>query len=243
MVVGHFRVIHAAGIQIGHVERLSVFPEFRHGNHFSQQGRNVQHDILRDMAASRPRIRNKLLFIQGLGDGEGLLRCQVIMDVAIFLERGQVVQKRGLLESPLVFRPSDCRHRTGSDFPVCRLCRILFLELFRVDEHAVRVLPFQREVQLPVRGRDEIPVLLEAGTYHGERRGLYTSYGVVRRAGSYRQRAARVHAHQPVRLCPAVGGGIQAVVVAAVPEVRQTLADGLVGERGDPQAFERFGIA
>ena len=107
----------------------------------------------------------------------------------------------------------------------------------------MRVLPFQREVQLPVRGGDEIPVLLEAGTDHGERRGLYTSYGVVRRAGGYRQGTARVHAHQPVRLCPAVGGGIQAVVVAAVPEVRQTLADGLVGERGDPQAFERFGIA
>ena len=243
MVVGHFRVIHAAGIQIGHVERLSVFPEFRHGNHFSQQGRNVPHDILRDMAASRPRIRNKLLFIQGLGDGEGLLRCQVIMDVAIFLERGQVVQKRGLLESPLVFRPSDCRHRTGSDFPVCRLCRILFLELFRVDEHAVRVLPFQREVQLPVRGGDEIPVLLEAGTDHGERRGLHTPDGVVRRAGGYRQCAACVHAHQPVRLCPAVSGGIQAVVVAAVPEVRQALADGLVGERGYPQALKRFGIA
>ena len=147
------------------------------------------------------------------------------------------------MESPLAFRLGDCRHRTGSDFPVCRLCRILLLELFRVDEHAVRVLPFQREVQLPVRGGDEIPVLLEAGTDHGERRGLHTPDGVVRRAGGYRQCAACVHAHQPVRLCPAVSGGIQAVVVAAVPEVRQALADGLVGERGYPQALKRFGIA
>ena len=112
-----------------------------------------------------------------------------------------------------------------------------------MDEHAVRVLPFQREVQLPVRGGDEAPVLLEAGADHGECRGLHTPDGAVRRAGGCRQRTARVQADEPVRLCPAVGGGIQAVVAAALPQVRHAFTDGLVGKRGDPQAFERLGIA
>ena len=165
------------------------------------------------------------------------------MDVAVLLERGQVIQQRGLLECFLAFHPGDRRRGTGSDFLVCRFCRSLVLELFRVEEHAVRVLPFQGEVQLPVRGGYETPVLLEAGADHGECRGLHAPDGVVRRAGGYRQRAAGVHAHQPVRLCPAVGGGIQAVVIPAVPEVRHALADGLGGERGDPQALERFGVA
>ena len=86
----------------------------------------------------RPRIRNKASFHTRIGRWRGSSPLSGHNGRCNLLKRGQVVQKRGLLESLLVFRPSDCCHRTGSDFPVCRLCRILLLELFRVDEHAVR---------------------------------------------------------------------------------------------------------
>ncbi len=102
---------------------------------------------------------------------------------------------------------------------------------------------FQRDMQLPVWSGDEVPVFLEACAYHGERGSLHTAYGVVRRSGGCRQGAARVHAHQPVGLRTAVGGGIEAVVSASLPEVRHALADGLVGKRGDPQPSEGLGIA
>ncbi len=98
-------------------------------------------------------------------------------------------------------------------------------------------------MQLPVWSGDEVPVFLEACAYHGERGSLHTAYGVVRRSGGCRQGAARVHAHQPVGLRTAVGGGIEAVVSASLPEVRHALADGLVGKRGDPQPSEGLGIA
>ena len=92
MVVGHFRVVHAAGVQGGEVERLPVFPEFRHGGNLFQQFRDMRHDILRDVAASRPRVGNELLFIERLGDVQRLGRRQVEMHVAVLLERRQVVE-------------------------------------------------------------------------------------------------------------------------------------------------------
>ena len=64
MVVGHFRIVHAAGVQAGEVEMLSVFLEFRHGGHFLQQGRDVPHDIPGDMTASRSRVGYQFLLVQ-----------------------------------------------------------------------------------------------------------------------------------------------------------------------------------
>ena len=65
----------------------------------------------------------------------------------------------------------------------------------------------------------------------------------VRGAGGYGQGTAGVHAHQPVRLGAAVGGGIQAVIRRTVLQFLQTFPYGLVGERGDPQPSERFRTA
>ena len=242
MMVGHFRVVHASGIQAGKVKSVPVFPELGHSHDFLQQDRNMRHDIFGYVSASRPRIGNQFLLIQRLGDGKGLVRRQVVVDVAVLLECGQVVEKRGLLECPLAFRLGDCRNGFGRYFPVCRLCRSLLLELLRVDELPVRLSLLQRDVQLPIGSGNEVAVLLEACAYHGECRGLYPPDGVVRRTGGYRQRAAGIHAHQPVRLCPAVRCGIETVITASVLEVCHAFADGLVRERGDPQPSERLGI-
>ena len=98
-------------------------------------------------------------------------------------------------------------------------------------------------MQLPVWCGYETAVLPVAAAYHGERRSLHPSDRVVGRAGNDGQGTAGVHAHQPVCLRAAVGGGIQAVVFRAVLQFLQTFSYGLVSKRGDPQASERFRAA
>ena len=43
------------------------------------------HDILRDITAARSRVGDQFLFVQGLGDGKGLVRRKVVVDVAVLL--------------------------------------------------------------------------------------------------------------------------------------------------------------
>ena len=243
MVVGHFRVVHAAGIQCAEVECLSVFPKFRHGRNLFQPFRDVHHDILRDMAASRPRIGHQLLLVERLGDVQCLVRRQVEVHVAVFLQCRQVVEQRRLLHGFLSFRFRDFSHGAGRDAPVCGFRFRLVLEVPDVEEAAVRFPAVQRDVELPIRRGYKFPVFLEPCAYHGQRRGLHPPDGTVRGAGGYGQGTAGVHAHQPVRLGAAVGGGIQAVVFGTLLQFLQTLPYGLVGERGDPQPPERFRTA
>ena len=124
--------------------------------------------------------------------------------------------------------------------PVCCFGLRLVVEVPDMEETAVCAFPLQGDMQLPVRGGDESPVFLEPGAYHGQCRGLHPPDGTVRSAGDDGQGPAGVHAHQPVRLRAAVGGGIQAVVFRAVLQFLQTFPYGLVGQRGNPQAAERF---
>ena len=69
MMVGHFRVVHASGVQAGKVKGAAVFLEIRHGRDFLQQVRDKRHDILRDMAAAGSRVGNQFLLVQRLRDG------------------------------------------------------------------------------------------------------------------------------------------------------------------------------
>ena len=59
MVVGHFRGIHAPGVQSGKIESASVLPEQRHGNDFFQQGGYIRHDIFGYVPAARSRVRDQ----------------------------------------------------------------------------------------------------------------------------------------------------------------------------------------
>ena len=165
------------------------------------------------------------------------------MNITVLLEGCQIVQERSLLEYLPSLHFSDCYHRSGGNTLVCRFRHILVLELLRVDELPVPVVPFQHYMQLPVWCGDEVTVLLEACAYHGKGRCLYPSDGVVHRTGGCRQCAAGIHAHQPIRLRPAVRGCIQAVISGSFLEACHSLTDGLVGKRGDPQPFERLGTA
>ena len=180
MVIGHFRGIHAPGVQSGKVESASVLPEQRHGNDFFQQGGYIRHDIFGYVPAARSRVRDQFLLVQGLGDGKSLVRRKVVVDVAVLLKGGQVIQKWGLLENRTTLHFGDCHRRAGNDASVCRFRRFLVPEVLRMDEQPVRLSLLQRDMQLPIRDGNEVTVLLEACAYHGEGRGLHPSDGVVR---------------------------------------------------------------
>ena len=76
--------------------------------------------------------------------------------------------------------------------------------------------------------------------HHGERGRLHAADGEVLAVGE-RVGAGEVHADQPVGAAAAAGGVGEAVVVAAGAERVEAFADGVGGERGDPQAAHRLG--
>ena len=81
-------------------------------------------------------------------------------------------------------------------------------------------------------------VLPVAGAHHGQRGCLHTSEGVGAPACGDGHGLRGVDAYQPVGLTACLGGMVEAVVAAALFEVAQPLADGLVGEGADPEAYE-----
>ena len=240
MVVRHFSVVHAAGVETCKVEDSGAGGESRHDQDSFQQSGHAGHHVVRDVAASRSRVGNEFLLVERLGDVQRLCRGQVEMHVAVLLECRQVVEQRRLLQGSPAFHLRDRRTGIGRDTAVGRLSLLSVTEVRRVEEAAVRIPVLQGDVQLPVRCGDKTPVLPVAAAYYGERWRLYPSDGVVGRAGDDGQGTARVHAHQPVGLRAAVGGGIQAVVLRTVFQFLQPFPYGLVGQRGDPQAAERF---
>ena len=70
-------------------------------------------------------------------------------------------------------------------------------------------------------------------------RRLYTSAGklCIILAG---QCAGRVDSYQPVRFCTASGSFVQIIVLPSVPQMRESFPDCLVGDRRDPESFDRF---
>ena len=164
------------------------------------------------------------------------------MHVAVLLECRQVIQQWRSLETPFALRFRNRRHRIDGD-PVVEPVGLRFLrDILHMAELPEIVPFFEGHGELPVIGRHELPVFLETGTNHGECRGLHPSERLVERAGGYRKCLARVDAHQPVRLCPAVGGMVEAVVFRSLFQFGEPFADGFVRERGDPEPAERFRV-
>ena len=105
MVVGNPRIIHAPAGQCAHCRRVLA----EHGMIFQrrQQGRYFGKHVFGDMAASGSGIRDALLLIELLRDGQGLLRRESVSGVRFFLKGGQVEQERGFLYGFLALDTRD----------------------------------------------------------------------------------------------------------------------------------------
>ena len=91
-MVGHLAAVHTASCGSGFLLHLA-FP-FGHRTDEGKQLGNFSKHVVGDVAASRSRIGDEFLLVELLCDFKRLLRREAMLGVGLFLERGQVIQKR-----------------------------------------------------------------------------------------------------------------------------------------------------
>ena len=207
---------------------------------FEQLGDGLE-NIVGNIAAARAGIGDELGFVEFLGDGERLLRRESVATVGFLLQRGEVVEQGRLFGFLLTFYLRD------TDFPACFLdtlvkavCRVAVLPFLLGGElHHVFPFAFHGKVELPECFRLKTSVLPIAGADHRQRGRLYATDGVGAPTGGKAERLRAVDAHEPVSFTAGTGGKVEVVVVRPIVQVIESLADGLIGQRADPQAVER----
>ena len=196
--------------------------------------RDLFFHIVGEKAAVRPGIGAKLLFIESLQIVQRLLGRIAQRAVGVPLEAGQVVERWGLFAS---LPALDACHRRPV-FTVRRdsVRRASVFQALRGGRKAA--------VQLDrVEGlRQESRNLRFPPDQHGQRRGHDPSdvQGPTITQGEI---TGGVDPHQPVRLCPAEGGLVQAVIVPAGAQILKALPDRPVLHAGDPKALHGFRTA
>ena len=118
MVVRHFAVVHATGVETRKVKDSGTCGESGHGQDSFQQTGYAGHHVVRDIPASRSRVGNELLLVERLGDVQRLCRGQVEVHVAILLKCRQVVEQRRLLQGFPALHLRDRRRRIGRETAV-----------------------------------------------------------------------------------------------------------------------------
>ena len=239
VVVGHLAGIHAAtGERIymaGMTSQLFVALQL-----FEQLGDGLE-NVVGDVTAARAGIGDELGFVEFLGDGERLLRREPVAAVGFLLQRSEVVKQGRFFGFLLTLYLRD------TDFFVCFLdtlvkavCRFAVLPLFLGGEfHHLFPFAFHGKVELPECFWRKASVFPIAGADHRQRGCLYTTDGVGAPTGGEAERLCAVDAHEPVSFTAGAGGKVEVVVVCSIAQVIESLADGLVGQRADPQAVER----
>ena len=98
-------------------------------------------------------------------------------------------------------------------------------------------------MQLVYRFRRKASVLPVPLADHTQRGCLHAPHRVCAPPGGYGQCLRAVDAHQPVRLAACLGGLVEIVILMSILQFFQSVADGGIGQRADPQASERQGTA
>ena len=192
--------------------------------------------IVRNKLAVRARIGQELLFVERLNEIERLLGSEAVISVCLALQGGQIIELRRIDG----FRLPLERRNDGLLFLASRrnlLCFLFGFDLFQIGG------------QIALADVDvEILLLLECGDFsvalHQHCKGWRLDAPdhqllVIERG----KQAGAVDADDPVRLRAAECRFIEAVIVLAVPEMPEALADGGVLQRADPQTLEGLGAS
>ena len=239
MVVGHLARVHAAmGERIYMADMTSQL--FVALQLFEQFGDGFE-NIVGNIAAARAWVGDELGLVELLGDGERLLRREPVAAVGFLLQRSEVVKQGRLFCLLLTLYLYD------TDFFACFLdtlvkavYRVAVLPLFLGGElHHVFPFVFHGKMELPEGFGRKASVLPIAGADHRQRGRLHTTDGVGAPTGGKAERLCAIDAHEPVGFAAGTGGKVEVVVVCSITQVIESLADGLVGQRADPQAVER----
>ena len=239
MVVGHLARVHAAMGERAQTADIAS-QQFVALQLFEQLGDGLE-NIVGNIAAARAGIGDELGFVEFLGDGERLLRRESVATVGFLLQRGEVVEQGWLFGLLLTLYLYD------TDFFACFLdtlvkavCRFVVLP-FLLGGELDHVFPFafHGKMELPEGFGRKASVLPIAGADHRQRGCLYATDGVGAPTGGKAERLRAVDAHEPVGFAAGTGGKVEVVVVCSITQVIESLADGLVGQRADPQTVER----
>ena len=207
---------------------------------FEQLGDGLE-NIVGNIAAARAGIGDELGLVEFLGDGERLLRREPVAAVGFLLQRSEVVEQGRLFILLFTLYLYD------TDFFACFLdtlvkavCRVAVLPFLLGGElHHVFPFAFHGKVELPEGFWRKASVFPIAGADHRQRGCLHTTDGVGAPTGGKAECLRAVDAHKPVSFAAGTGGKVEVVVVCSITQVIESLADGLVGQRADPQAVER----
>ena len=243
VVVGHLRSINGTfryrQFTVPQGARYKLLIALRQHLHGLYHPRN---HIRRQIPAVGPGIGQRLVrFIQALGNLQGLVRRESQHAVGIPLQARQVVQLGRQFMLPDRLRLDDTP----------------FLPFDRGGNRVRLRLCFQVRIRIQLFGEPDSPVIAEVGGHRAEsfrfevfnflpplhedrqRRCLHSPHA-QERVVSQCKRPAGVHADQPVRLAPAAGAFIQAVVIAARTDLAEAFPDRLIRHGGDPQAVKRL---
>ena len=239
MVVGHLAPVHATtGERAQTADMTSQL--FVALQLFEQLGDGLE-NIVGNIAAARAWVGDELGLVELLGNGERLLRREPIAAVGFLLQGGKVVEQGRLFCLLLMLYLYD------TDFFACFLdtlvkavCRVAVLPFLLGGElHHLFPFAFHGKVELPEGFGRKASVFPIAGADHRQRGCLYATDGVGAPTGGKAERLRAVDAHEPVGFAAGTGGKVEVVVVCSITQVIESLADGLVGQRADPQAVER----
>ena len=197
--------------------------------------RTLRIDIVREVAGIDARIGRNLLFVERLDDVErGFCRKTEFL-VAFHLQRGKVVElRRGFRAFFLL----DACHRKWFALNQLEGLFALFFRgefSFRSRENGVAIRCRQHPIGLGL----EILDFLLAVHDERERGRLHATYAqhLPVLAVFQRVEARGVHAEQPVANGAAQSGEIERLVFVLTFQFGETLADGLVGHRRNPQSL------
>ena len=255
VVIGHLRVVYEAFPQGALPGTLREQGGVVAGGDALGDRRQLPRYIGGKVSAVGARIGDRLvLFVEDLRQFQGPVRAETIDPVGVPLQFGEIVQQgrrlalAGLLQGHdiglAVAGALEDRLRSGSVGGKPGLA-FAFLEPeigASVAAGSVGVefgLDFQIIFGLEVANRDfALDQHRQRGRLHpadGEHLAALGVVGAVEGVG-----AGEVHPDEPVGLAPGARGGGQIVEFAGGPQLGETLADRLRGQRGNPQPVDRL---
>ncbi len=226
----------------------------------SDDARQGSGDILRKMTAIGTRIADQLVtLVEGLGDVQGLLRAEAVEAVGVPLQFGQIVEQRRRHALRLRLDGFDgCLSGAGARFDARGFFAVRrephgLLERFLIGAGGSAVaqpgalVSLLRRGRLGMKGGLHLKVVFRHEAANGElpldehsqRGSLHAPHGKVFAIGEG-VGAGKVHAHQPVGAAAAAGRIGEGIVVGARLQVVETAADGVRGERRDPEPAHRL---
>ena len=186
------------------------------------------------MATARAWIGNVRLLVEFLRQRKGLF-CRIAESaVRLFLQGGQIIQKRWLLLDLLTHNRFHGSYRSISEFLIQSSGFCLIEPAVGGGEAEVLITFPYGKAELPECLWLELLVLQETGADHTEGRGLYPAQGVSTSSCRYGYGLGGIDAHQPVGFAAGAGGIIEVVIRHSALQTGKPLFDRFVRKRADP---------